>query len=444
MLGSKLERGYYWYNDEYMYFSFNGDHSSKYHLFIQNNKELTIENSVGAASEYSNAIMQEGTYYLGTSRKQKVFKRKCAAELNNMQDYRRMMKWLTVGTVGELVFDSDRYWGWTVVLDSVGDASFVKNNNLLCVDFEITFKTVGTYLAHSIYPATWISHKMVDDGQQIAYVTNNDAYLDVIGTNQYNIPTIFATQKLIDNGDENGIEIEFYVLDLGNEKQNITLLLDASNNPVKGACELKIEHDGQEYLYASFADPDNNALFSSFEYDSAKSTLYVNDRIAEDSQYCQLTRQNNGILKLNSSEPIELYTTNISINTAKNKISIDLDNDSLNELQSNSFDYVCLSNGITNYTLYSESDFHERGDYYGDSTSYLGILGGAVLSNHIGNYTVSNNTVTINITKDSTISVNNNYKVYCGYFKKIKLTLINNEITSEIPHIAIATSYNNL
>ena len=56
MLGNKPDL-YYWYNDEYMYFTFKGLHSSRYRLFMQNSKELTIENSVGATSEYSNAML---------------------------------------------------------------------------------------------------------------------------------------------------------------------------------------------------------------------------------------------------------------------------------------------------------------------------------------------------------------------------------------------------
>ena len=68
MLGNKPGNCYYWYNDEFMYFTFNGIHSADYHLFIENSKELTLENSVGASSEYTNAMLQEGTYYMGTSR----------------------------------------------------------------------------------------------------------------------------------------------------------------------------------------------------------------------------------------------------------------------------------------------------------------------------------------------------------------------------------------
>ena len=136
MLENRLEKNYYWYNDNCMYFTFKGVRSSDYHLFIQNNKELTIENTVGASSEYINATLQEGTYYMGTSRKQKTFKRKCAAEGLTLQQYKEMMTWLSVGTTGELVFDNNPYWGWTVVLDMVGDATFVGNNNNLIVEFE--------------------------------------------------------------------------------------------------------------------------------------------------------------------------------------------------------------------------------------------------------------------------------------------------------------------
>ena len=81
----------YWYEDEFMYFTFAGVTSSKYNLFIENDKNMSIVNTIGASSTFSNAYKQEGTYYLGTSRTQKTFKRKCASRGLTLDQYRDMM-----------------------------------------------------------------------------------------------------------------------------------------------------------------------------------------------------------------------------------------------------------------------------------------------------------------------------------------------------------------
>lgn len=471
MLGSKLEQGYYWYNDEYMYFSFNGHHSSKYHLFIQNSKELTIENAVGESSEYSNAMMQEGTYYLGTSRKQKTFKRKCAAELNNMQDYRRMMKWLTVGATGELVFDSDRYWGWSVVLDSVGDATFAVRGDLLIVEFEITFKTIGTYLAHSVYPATWIQPQPEYDqtGAITGYKQNMDiAYADVIGTNRYNIPTVFATTKIDKDSNNNNIfKIDCYILDLGNIKQDFTLYT-APDTSLTGATQLTIDsiihyqdYDNYgniankqnltTYLIATFQDVDGKANFNSFEFNNLKSTLYVNELLAEDNTYCKQTIQPNGLMRFESNEPIELYTQDIKKDGGSTAITITLDDESWDEFISGEFDYLCVSKKQMDHTGYSIDAYvvNSDQDYKAEKISYTGISE-IIDCNHescnkIGPYAINvqNRTITIsNLVVDE--NIDNTYQVYCGNIKHFSAIITNDDITSDIPFMIQVVSYNNL
>ena len=205
MLGNKQCGYYYWKNDEFMYFTFNGIHSSQYHLFIENTKGLTLENSVGESTEFSNAMLQEGTYLLGTSRKQKTFKRKCAFEGLTLQEYKRMMKWLTAGTTGELVFDSNPYWGWSVVLDNVGDATFFGNDNFLVAEFDLTFKTIGTYLAHSVYSGVWDS-------------LDEDNIINSALTNHYGIPTILALDYRDHDLKEHIIELRLQNISNMNQK----------------------------------------------------------------------------------------------------------------------------------------------------------------------------------------------------------------------------------
>lgn len=442
MLGSKLETEYYWYNDEYMYFSFNGQHSSKYHLFIQNTKDLTIENTVGAASEYSNAMMQEGTYYLGTSRKQKNFKRKCAAELNNIRDYKRMMKWLTVGTIGELVFDSDRYWGWTVVLDTVGDATFATRDGLIFVEFDITFKTIGTYLAHNIYPATWDS-------------TNNQTYIDVIGSNKYNIPTVLAKQKT----EGTTRIIDLFIQDLGNTKQDFTLSIAPTRGGITTNINLSIDKieivktgETTETIITNFLLADfvkKSMPIYSLNYTSENGVLYINQNIAEEHDGCQKTVQPNGLLQFNTNEPMELYTTSIQYNDKT--IIINLDEDSWYEFIGNNYSYVTVSKQNQEHTLYSVDEFGASDEYTytADKDSYTGLVNtlyDAGISANVGKYEINTNNKQIILTFANAldIDINNTYVVHCGKTNHIRATLKNISQSLSLSFALEGRSYNNL
>lgn len=178
----------YYYEDKYMFFTFDGVHSSKYNLFIVNKNDLKIENGIGESSEYVSAMFQEGAYYTGTKKVQKTFKRKCAAEGLTLSQYKEMMRWLAQGKRGFLSFDSNPWWGWTVVLDTVSDATIMERGDKLVVEFDVTWKTIGTFLARNMYEAYYNS-----DNEFAATDINsicNNVYNDTMQSNEYGIPVI--------------------------------------------------------------------------------------------------------------------------------------------------------------------------------------------------------------------------------------------------------------
>lgn len=437
MLRSK--KHYYWYNDEYMYFYFNGQHSSKYNLFIQNSKALTIENTVGAASEYSNAIMQEGTYYLGTSRKQKTFKRKCAAEGLTLDEYKRMMQWLTVGTTGELSFDSDKYWGWTVVLDTIGDATVSGNNDFLIVEFELTFKTIGTYLAHNIYPATWLS---VDEL----------AFENVIGTNQYGIPTAIVVQTNPKEG-ETITTLDCYIQNISNAIQEFQLEFQLKFNKrddddlrIK-ECEFDIKRQENDitYLSAKFV----NIANPNFEYNSSMSALYAGGTIAEENTACIYTTQNNGMIKLKSQAPVELYTKSSGVVFSGNAVTLHLDDESFNDFVMGDYHYVCVSARGDNSTLYGTSSYAiEDGESYtSDMHSIFATYNKDLSLNGIASVCTIDSekkTIMIRLARevDKKFFTTTNCRIYCGYMHHIQACI---EADAEITrHSMTVVSYNNL
>lgn len=436
MLGSKFKNCYYWYNDQYMYFSFNGQHSSRYNLFIQNNKELTIENTVGAASEYSNAMLQEGTYYLGTSRKQKIFKRKCAAEGLTLNEYKHMMKWLTVGTAGELIFDSDIYWGRTVVLDTVGDATFKGDNNFLVVEFELTFKTIGTYLAHSVYPGTWIYN--YDDNDL------NSIYQDIIGTNEYGIPTVVAAKT--------GKQIDFYIQNISNEHQNFDIFIDSVDEPITEESEfgLTIADDDNVYCQAEFSTSRITDPISTIQYVSNLSTLYVDDQVAEENTRCVETFQPSGIIHIPSYEPVYFdYTRQERDPFTK----LTLSTEDMAAFESGDFDYVCLSVRGPQFTPYGVSTV-DIDQYITNTTSVLCYKESLDLPNnlinhaYISRYRITGNQIELLDIAGSIANKLKDAKLYCGYSKHFIFKLdidTGDKFQWEKPSYSIKiTSYNNL
>lgn len=227
-------RNNYLHNDEYMYFSFDGVHSSKYNLFIQNNNDLTIENSVGESSGYVSALFQEGSYYTGTKKSQKTFKRKCAAGGLTLSQYKEMMLWLSTGHQGFLVFDYNPWWGWTVVLDSVGDATVMERGGKLLVEFDITFKTIGSYFARNRYAAYYTEH---ENGSTSS--TCNGLPNETMMCNEFGIPVVFME-------DAGNNVCNYFIQSVNNEHQHLDYdyQLDATN----GSSELTITHNNINYI----------------------------------------------------------------------------------------------------------------------------------------------------------------------------------------------------
>ena len=174
----------YYYEDCHFYFWFNGRHSSEFKLFMQAKNDLKIENTTSPSTEYNNAMFQEGSYFLGTSRKQKTFKRKLAAEGLTQAQYKEMMLWLKEGTTGFLAFDTNPYWGWTVVLETVSDANVFYAHNDMIVEFDVTGKTVGSWLATNKYDAT-----VVDDATLVEGTNTNTQQKEIVADNEWGIPS---------------------------------------------------------------------------------------------------------------------------------------------------------------------------------------------------------------------------------------------------------------
>lgn len=282
----------YYYEDKHLYFWFDNHHSSEYNLFIIAKNDLKIENSTGASTQYNNAMFQEGTYLLGTSRKQKTFKRKVAAEGLSLEHYKQMMLWLREGSVGFLCFDSNPWWGWTVVLETVGDATVVYTKSGLIVEFDLTWKTVGSYLATNRYTSMGLD--------QIISVGND---YDITAGNEYGLPSYFCTGKA------DGLKY-YQVVNLGNVKQCV----DCSG--IFKSSEFLIGlGSGKNFTpYAQVYLTPREDKFS-ISYKGETGFVFVDEQLAEEHPNFNQSAQTQGLMFINGPSIVSIDTTDYDTNS---------------------------------------------------------------------------------------------------------------------------------
>ena len=290
----------YYYNDKHLYFWFNDHHSSEYNLFIIAKNDLKIENSTGASTQYTNAMFQEGSYLLGTSRKQKTFKRKVAAEGLTLQRYKDMMLWLREGANGMLYFDSNPEWGWNVVLETVGDANVYYRGDELIVEFDLTWKTIGSYLATNRYVSMGINENI--DGKDKQYI--------ITSGHSTGLPSYFRTSTS-DFLESTKCNYWYEVVHLGNEFQYLdcSLWFDPGKQP-KYSLYLKNSNTKiTRYIDAEFTT--DNSLSTTLKYHGNSGFLFIDDQVAEASQRFIQNIQVNGLCTILNSPPVRLDLSRI-------------------------------------------------------------------------------------------------------------------------------------
>ena len=284
----------YYYEDSHLYFWFGEYHSSKYKLFMISNNDLKLENDASSTTEYQNAMFQEGTYLLGTSRKQKTFKRKVAAEGLTLNEYKNMMLWLREGSTGFLCFDSNPYWGWSAVLEKVGDATVYYSHSGLVVEFELTWKTVGTYLATNRYISMGIDS--VPD-KNVNYIISSG--------NEYGLPSYVGVDTV--DEEESGYQ-QIDIFNIGNQGQQIDITTTFPTNATS-TFKLQLVEGSTNTPYAEVqlnADPQSTSGSVVFSYYGGSNFILVDDILAELHQQFRSSSQVNGLLTLTGPAPLLL------------------------------------------------------------------------------------------------------------------------------------------
>jgi hypothetical protein len=413
-----LKNNSYNYDDCWTYFWFANVYSKDYNLFITNKNDLTIENTIGASTSFESAAFQDGNYYTGTKKTQKTFKRKCAAEGLTLSRYKEMMTWLEHGTRGMLFFEYDPWWGWLVVLDTVGDAKVNPvSDGTLIVEFDLTFKTVGTYLAKNRYDAYYD-------------FKNDDRILDVASTNQYHIPTITIKEE----GKEEGstcYKLDIYIQGINNYKQEVAI--NQSLEQIK-TTDIIVDCNDTEYLNVKIQVPTTETnLNASIGYDSKLNFLFWDNNLIESSGYYKQSNQEFGILDIKSVSPIKIIPLKV-VGDSKN-VTIYITPQQCNDIITRLGDkqlFVCNSQPIKLANKFSYGNEY----YYGDINCKTQIT-------HNVTFDAKNNQIiipTTELVKEDDLWYNN---WYIGVYNKVSLSYKQKPPTITTTTIEVK-SYNNL
>lgn len=192
-----LKNNNYYYQDKYMFFTFNNIYSKDYNLFITSKDgSWSLITETGASPSFEAPQFQDKSYYLGTTRSQKSISWTVAAEGLTQPQIRKMFTWLKEGATGFLYRDIDTYWGYDVVLSKVGNPTiFSSYAGTSVIEFTLEFQTVGEFKARSRYNLTFDLASLVGgkvDGEE-CYKFEPDTTL----SNEYGIPEIVKKEDRV-------------------------------------------------------------------------------------------------------------------------------------------------------------------------------------------------------------------------------------------------------
>lgn len=279
------QRNNYFYFDDYMYFSFNNIHSSKYNLVIQNDiEDLKLNTDTGAKLDFSSAKYQEGQYYLGVTRPQKSIPLKVVGkELTRAQTI-EIAQWLRIGTTGALIFDFAEDWAYDVVVSSLLDFNLYEQEpDTYIVSFEVKFATINSVYARNRYDAA-VSSSAVNptqnEGTETATVSETETQTDTVYS--YNNNLVLPACALIRTDAK---QYTLRIFHLGNHHAEIEVDLTYPKPVTAEDVSIKIE---KQELFSSSASSlsfevnlNTGADSSIIRYSSASNLFFINNNLPQ-------------------------------------------------------------------------------------------------------------------------------------------------------------------
>lgn len=337
------------YNDEYVYFYFDGIYSKNKKVFIRNNEdELKMIFSSNGSVEFSTPKYQNKTYALGISNPRRSIPLSLIAYNISRRELRDICKWLKVGTNGALVFDYATDWCYNTIIENVSDPILTScGGDEFFAEFEVTFSTVGAPQARTLTEGVYSS---MDD--------------TLSSNNLMSLPPII---KISDN--------EYRLLFLGNDKLtlDIDLETDIGNDfDIEITNELSDAKLVIERTIAQNATVMQNGIMT-FQYRSGSHLLFVNNFLSGHAEQqdkrlqCKLNTE--PFVFASISEPIQIKSPEHFEELKSNNISSYRMVCSYHKAVENSdVEYALSDTGF--YPFEVSGNFVEEKDWSGDYTNW--------------------------------------------------------------------------
>ena len=453
------------YKDNYMFFKFNGIHSSQYNVMIQNDiNDLKIVVNENASIDYVSPKYQNGRYVMGVTRSHRPLPHKLVAYGLTRAEANQIAAWLSPGTIGALIYDYALDWQYNVIISKLGDMNLYPiDAKHFVISFDIEFNTIEGTDAQSTQDAII----MLDIEDVYSSTSDIETEAHYYGINNHKlIPSIACYKKFSSpasslkeymtisqpevNDQNYQCIIPLYVHHIGSGYTKLNI----SANVGQGAAQCSIIDDRMLYEASiSYEVSEFSALLQNkiLEYKSNNHLFFINNEMPE-------TKEAHLEIKGLQTK----YSTNsISIHSPGNIIlcgsAQDLTLTNIAELISTPYSWFFYCTNDSNdlntefYKLYGNSDKDEdgkidstifpldgTGTFYYDvdyiqETQYQFEEGELGLNEGLSNYTVDTTSLLTQIQ-------NGKYRyVYFGFYNIVTVSC------DPLKHISVtATQFNNL
>ena len=174
--------------EKFLYFTFDGVHSSTYNCFYTNYGEDLVFPMIPQFSDStSSPLFQQHTYYLGTTIQDKVFQLNCVCQEITKSQFLAVQNWLDIERIGELHFDFLNFEHFNVKISNISDVKlYPLTSSLYHYSFTLTFTTISDYaaLSNTIYKFLIPSGREEENS-----MNDNNSIKDLIELN-YRLPLI--------------------------------------------------------------------------------------------------------------------------------------------------------------------------------------------------------------------------------------------------------------
>lgn len=145
-------------NDNFLYFTYNGVHSSEFDTFYVNNGEdISFPFSHNVSHKLVSPLNQDRSYWLGSNRGDKKFSMELAVKDKTFYDTEKIFEWLDPSEPGELIIDYRANYLYKVIIDKITDPKIIPRelpNGLIenILLFSITFTSINSHVAETVTP----------------------------------------------------------------------------------------------------------------------------------------------------------------------------------------------------------------------------------------------------------------------------------------------------